>query len=265
MQRNIRIENLSDLNVDDLIHVCSSEKLSDPVHQQGIILKRQWLLKMLGKHGACGKIGYYRDKPVAQILYCPEEADVTKANPREDVLVINCIYNPTSGAQKLGIGTMLLQSVIDDAKQRRTCLGDGPCKFILAKAFNTGEFLPMPEFYKRNGFLPTDNTDLMWLPLEGNYEPAEPAKEYEPLSEDVNKAVIFHGPVCQFSFQFAKKTEEIIRETVPDIEIRMINEWENPEEALKRGNSRLVVNAKPIQTFFMDSAKFKQEIRQAVG
>jgi len=265
MQRDIRIENLSDLNIDDLIHVCSSKRLNDPVHQQGIALKRQWLLTMLEKYGSCAKIGYYGDKPVAQVLYYPEKADMAKANTREDVLVISCIYNPASEAQKLGIGTMLLHSVVSDANRRRTCLGDRPCKFILAKAFNTGEFLPMPEFYKKNGFLPTDDAGLLWLRLEGEYEPAKRPGEYKPLSEDANKAVIFYGPVCQFSFQFAKKIEEIIRETAPNIEIRMINEWENPEESAKRRNWWLVVNAKPIQTFFMDSAKFKQEIGQAVG
>lgn len=265
MQRDIRIENLSDSNVDDMIHVCSSKRLADSVHQQGITLKRQWLLRMLEKYGPCGKIGYYGDKPVAQILYYPEEADAAKADRREGVLVINCVYNPSSETQKLGIGTRLLRSAVHDARQKQTCLGDKPCRSILAKAFNTREFLPMPEFYRKNGFLPTDDTDFMWLRLEGDCGPAKRAREYEPLSEDVNKAVIFYGPVCQFSFQFAKRIEEIILEVAPNVEIRMINEWEKPEESLKRGNWWLVVNAKPIQTFFMDTAKFKQEIRQAVG
>lgn len=97
---------------------------------------------MLEKYGSCAKVAYYNGKPAAQILYYAEETDVTKAFRRKNVLVIACIYNPTPEAQKLGIGTRLLQSVIEDAKRRKTCLGNKPCKFVLARAFNTGEFLP---------------------------------------------------------------------------------------------------------------------------
>ncbi len=265
MREKTRIENLQESNIEDLIYVCSSKKLNDPIHQQGIKLKRRWLHKMLEKYGSCAKIAYYNEKPVAQILYYPEEADITKAFRRENVLVINCIYNPTAEAQKLGIGTRLLNSVIEDARQRKTCIGDKPCKFISAKAFNTGELLPLPKFYKRKGFLPTPEENLLYLPIEGSYEPATSVGEYEPLPEDKNKAVIFYGPICQFSHQFAKRIEEIIKEVVPNIGIEMINEWEKPEEAIKRKNWWLIVNAKPIQTFFMETEKFKEEIKQAVS
>ena len=117
MPEKIRIENLQKSNIDNLIHVCSSRRLSDPVHQQGVKLKKQWLLEMLRKYGSCAKIAYYEDKPVAQILYYPEEADMTRVLRRENVLVINCIYNPTPEAQKIGIATRLLRSIIQDAKQ----------------------------------------------------------------------------------------------------------------------------------------------------
>jgi len=265
MQEKIRIENLQDSNVEDLICVCSSKRLSDPIHQEGVKLKRQWLREMLRKCGPCAKIAYYNNKPVAQILYYPEEADVTRAFRRENVLVINCIYNPTEEAQKLGIGTRLLQSLIQDAEQRKTCLGSRPCKFILAKAFNAGEFLPMPEFYKKNGFLTTPNGNLLYFLIDGSYEPVKPMGEYTPLPEDRNKALIFYSPICQFAYQFAKKIEETIKEVAPRLEIELINEWEKPKESIKRKNWWLIVKAKPIQTFFMNTAKFKEEIKQAVG
>jgi hypothetical protein len=263
MQNNIRIENLQESNIDDLIYVCSSKRLSDPIHRQGVELKKNWLRKMLTEYGSCAKIACYKDKPTAQILFYPEDADVTKIHKRENVLVINCIYNPTPDAQKLGIGTRLLHSVIHDVKHRRSCLGNKPCKFILAKAFNTGELLPMPEFYKKNGFLPTDEGSMLHLPIDGKYEPT-PKVEYEPLREDRGKAIIFYGPICQFSYPFAKRIEQIIREVLPKIKIEVINEWENPEESIKR-NWWLIVNARPIRTFFMETEKFKEEIRQAIS
>jgi len=265
MKGKIRIENLQDSNIEDLIYVCSSKRLSDPIHQQGVKQKRQWLSEMLRKYGSCAKIAYYNDKPVAQILYYPEEAEVTKAIRRENVLVINCIYNPTPEAQKLGVGTKLLQSVIQDAKQRKACLGDRPCKFMLAKAFNTGEFLPMPEFYKKNGFIPISEGNMLYLPIDGGYEPAKSIGEYEPLPEDRNKAIVFYGPSCQFGYPFAKKIEELVKEVAPNIKIEMIDEWERPEESIKRKNWWLIVNAKPIHTFFMETEKFKEEIKRALG
>jgi len=264
MQTKLRIENLQEFNINDLIYVCSSQRLSDPVHQIGMELKRQWLRYVLTNYGVCAKIAYYNEKPAAQILFYPEEADPTKVYKRKGVLIIQCVYNPTPEAQKLGIGTKLLQSVIKDAKERKTCLGNQPCKFILAKAFNTGELLPLPELYRKNGFNPASEEGLMYLPLDGSYEPVKTEK-YEPLSEDKEKAIIFYGPICQFSFSFAKRIQEIIREVAPNIKIEMVNEWEKPEESKKRKNWWLIVNAKPIQTFFMQTEKFKEEIKEAVG
>ena len=104
---------------------------------------------------------------------------------------------------------------------------------------------------------------MLHLPIEGSYEPVTPVGEYEPLPEDKNKAVIFYGPICQFSYQFAKRIEGIIKEVAPSIKAEMINEWEKPKESLRRRNWWLVVNAKPIQTFFMQTEKFKQEVQQA--
>jgi GNAT superfamily N-acetyltransferase len=265
MQDKTRIENLQESNIDDLIYVCSSKRLNDPIHQQGIKLKRQWLREMLEKYGSCAKIAYYNGKPVAQILYYPEEADKTKASKRQNVLVINCIYNPTPETHKLGIATKLLQSLIQDAKQRKTCLGNIPCKFILAKAFNTGEFLSLPAFYQKNGFSPTPEKNLFYLPIEGKYEPTKPQREYEPLPEDRNKAIILYGTMCEFGYPFAKKIEEIIKEVLPEINIELINEWKNPEESMRRKNWWLIVNAKPIHMFFMETEKFKEEIKQAAG
>ena len=263
----MRIENLHESNIEDLIFVCSSKRLNDPIHQQGINLKRRWLREMLEKYGSCAKIAYYNEKPAAQILYFPEAAEKTKAFRRENVLVINCIYNPTPEAQKLGISKTLLKSVIEDAKQRKTCLGNNPCRFILAKAFNTGELLPLPEFYRKYGFkaAPEGKGTLQYLQLEGSYTSAVSVEEYEPLEKDKGKAIVFFSPVCQFSYQFAKAIESTIREVAPKIKVGMINEWEKPQESIKRKNQWLIVNAKPIKTFFMEKEKLKEEIRQAIN
>ncbi len=220
---------------------------------------------MLSQYGSIVKIAYQNEKPVAQILYYPEEANITNISRRRDVLFILCIYNPTSATQKRGISTRLLQSVIQDARQRKTCLGNKPCKFILTKAFNTGESLPLPEFFNKRGFLPTAEEDILYFPIEGSYEPAEPLGEYEPLIENRNKAVILYSPNCQVSYAFARKTEELVKEVVPNIRVGLVNQKEKPEESVKRKNWWLTVNAKPIRTFFMDTDRFKAEIQRAIA
>ncbi|MBS7633570.1 hypothetical protein KEJ15_08165 [Candidatus Bathyarchaeota archaeon] len=264
MESSIRIENLQESNIEDLIYVCSSKRLTDPVHQQGIKLKKQWLHEMFGTYGSCAKIAYYKDKPVAQILYYPEEAVKTKAFQRKDVLVISCTYNPFTNAQKLGIGTKLLKSVIHDAQQKKTCLGNRQCKFILAKAFNTGEALPLSEFYRKKGFISTPRNDALYLPVTSSYEEEPLIGKYEPLPEDLGKAVVFYGPICQFSFPFANKIADLVKEVAPNIAIKLVNEWENPQESIRRKNWWLIVNAKPIHAFFMATEQFKQEVKEAV-
>ncbi|MBS7636926.1 hypothetical protein KEJ37_06310, partial [Candidatus Bathyarchaeota archaeon] len=69
------IENLQDSNIDDAIYVCSSKRLSDPVHQEVLGSKSFGFKEMLDKYGSCAKIAYYNDKPAAQILFYPEAAD----------------------------------------------------------------------------------------------------------------------------------------------------------------------------------------------
>ena len=123
----------------------------------------------------------------------------------------------------------------------------------------------MSELYKKNGFLPVPERNTLYLPIDSTYEPAKPTGDYEPLLEDKDKAIIFYSPTCEFGYPFAKKIEQLIREITPNIQIEMINEWERSDESIKRKNWWLIVNAKPIQTFFMETDKFKEEIRHAIN
>ena len=105
----------------------------------------------------------------------------------------------------------------------------------------------------------------MYLPIGSTYEPRKRIGEYEPLPEDRNKAVLLYSPTCQFSYQFAKNAEKLIKEVAPDIGVDLIDEWEKPEEALKRKNCAVVVNATAIRTFFRDTERFKEETRRAIN
>jgi hypothetical protein len=260
----IRIENLSESNIDDLIQVCSSKRLSDPAHVKGVDIKKRWLLEMLKKFGSVARIAYLDNKPVAQILYYPEDSNPASLSKRKGVLNILCVYNPTPGAQRLGVGNRLLQSVIEDAKQGKTCLGKEACAFIVTKAFDTGESLCLSEFFKKHGFLKVEDDELLYLSIHGTYEQNRNVGEYTPFLEDRNKALVFYSPQCQFSYQFAIRISEMIKEVAPEVPIELINADERPKEFLKRKGCSLIVNARPIQTFFMETEKFREEIRQAL-
>ncbi len=264
-KNEVRIEDLREANIDDLIYVCSSNRLEDPLHQKGVVLKKNWLLRMLRDHGPFAKIAYLKDKPVSQILFHPEEADPTKRMKRDGAIFLVCVYNPFTEAQRLGIGTMLLQTLITDCSSGLECLGDKPCSFIVTKAFNTGQYLSLPEFYRRRGFEPSPSEpETFYLEITKPYEPSGVAEGYKPLPEDEGKAVVFYSPTCQFSCPFAVRISQTISEIAPDLPIEMISEWEKPEESIKRKNWWLIVNAKPIHTFFMEEDKFKAEVKKAI-
>jgi GNAT superfamily N-acetyltransferase len=266
MSPDIKIENLDENNIEKLLFVCSSHRLEDPVHREGMRLKKDWLLEMLKNWGSVAKIAYYRGMPKGQILYFPEEADKTRVIKRRNVVWINCVYNPFPEAQRLGIGRKLVESLITDCKKGEIC-GLGNVKFLLAKAFNTGEALSLPEFYRKMGFIQPpgkEPSNALYLSISGEYEKGPKQEKYEPLPEDKNKAIIFYSPICQFSYPFAVRMRELIQEVAPNLPIKMINEWKNPEEVIKRKSHGLIVNATPIYTFFMAEEQFKNEVKQAL-
>jgi GNAT superfamily N-acetyltransferase len=261
----VHIEDLQESNFDDLIYVCSSKKLNDPIHMKGVALKKAWLVEMLERYGSFAKIAYLDEKPVAQILFHPEEASPISTLRRRGVIHLDCIYNPTPEARQLGIASKLLQSLVEDCQQGKGCLQGTPCRFIVARAFNTGEALSLSQFYARRGFKPSPTeSGIMYLPISEPYQPGPTQGEYEPLPEDKGRAIVFYNPTCEFSYPFALRIAESIEEITLGIAIELVNEWENPEESLKRKGCTIIVNASPIKTFFMEKEKFQREVREAL-
>jgi len=266
LSQSIRISDLDESTIKDLLFICSYKRMEDPAHRRGMQLKREWLLEMLNTVGSVAKIAYYRGIPTGQILYFPEEIDKVRTVKRKNVIWINCIYNPFPEAQRIGIGRKLLKSLIEDCKRGNIC-NLKRVEFLLAKAFNTGEALSLPEFYRKMGFTQPpvkEQSNALYMPISGQYKASPPEEEYVPLPEDKGKAVIFYSPTCQFSYPFALRVKELINEVAPSLPVEMINEWKRPEEAKRRKNQWLVVNAKPIYTFFMAEEQFKKEVKQAL-
>lgn len=257
----MRVEDISVDNVNDVFKICSYNKLEDQLQKQGIELKRRWLHEMLEEYGSCTKIAYLDGKPVAQILYYPETAVPFIVNPRNDVIELNCVYNPFSRTRKKGVGTTLIKSLLDDCREGLSSLKGRPCRFVVAKPFTTGEGIPLSKFYSANGF--KQGQEEMFKEVRAIYQPRE-LEEYQSLPEDRGRAVVFFNPICEWSYPFAVRIGEFLREIDPNLNVELINAWLRPEESIKRGNKELIVNGKLISSFWTEREAFRREVEQAL-
>lgn len=252
----MRVVDVNWENVDDFIMVCIPEaKRNHPAFQEGWRIKKDYLRNRLAKNLPCGKIAYLGDEPVGMIQFLS----------REEAIEIQCIF--ASKYQGQGIGTSLLKNLITDLQKPLPYLNYKTPKGIFTYAFETGAGYPQHLFYQKNGFKPVsqENPYLLYFPLEKDwvYEPPL-EKEYQPLPEDKNQAIIFYQPNCPWSIYFTEMTEEKIKEIAKNIPIRRINREEEKEEVAKRGNvPYLLVNGKPIRTFVLDQENFLKEVREA--
>ena len=256
------VEDLDKENIDDVFKVCSYGRLDDPLQRRGIEIKRRWLLGMLEEFGPCTKIAYLDGRPVAQLLFYTEEATPFIANPRRDVVVLHCVFNPFPEARGKGAGAALIHSLVDQCRRGPPFLHGRPCRFIIAKPFQSGEGVSLAKFYSSNGF--KEGQREMFLEITAPYEPRE-TPEYQPLPEDRGRAVIFTDALCEWSYRFAAQVEGFLREIDASLPVETIDRWLRPEEALKRGDEWLVVNAKPIKSFWTQSEEFRREVEQALS
>jgi hypothetical protein len=155
-----------------------------------------------------------------------------------------------------------------DVKRPQTAFKNEVPKALVTRAFEVPGRYPQHQFYQRMGFRRAKEDDplLLYYPLKKGYVYQPKGEEYIPQKDDKRKALIFHDPSCPFGINFANAMERLIREVTPDIPIRKINEFEESEEVRKRGKvPACAVNAKAIQTFFMDKENFQEEVKHALS
>ena len=263
---NIKILNLDEQHIDDLIYICSRFPPYNEPLLTGIKIKKKWLLHMLNNYGSVAKIGYFNDKPVAQIIYYPEIANPV-GYMRENVLVLQCVYNPNPETQRKGMAKRLIKSLIDETKKI------DKYDFIATYAFETGEYYSQREFLLKENFKPIINGDKedLYYPLTGKtldrgiFNPwREPVQPYIPLKEDRNRAIIFYTPTCESSYVFAKKTYDVVKMVEPNLNITLINYWEKPREFLKRNRHWFIVNANSIKATIFNKEQLIKEIKTAL-
>lgn len=255
------VRDINEDNIFDVFRICSNKKLEDRTQLKGIQMKSKWLRKMMQDYGACTKIAYVDNAPIAQILFYPEEAVPYVYHKREGVIILHCAYNPFSNFQRKGITTTLVESLVNDSRMGMEILDGRPCEYIVARPFMTGEGISLERLYTSLGFL--DGFNEMYREVFGTYEPQEIAR-YTPLYEDRDRAVLLYEPICEWNYFFMEQTRSVIEDIAPNLQVDIYNSWEHPDQSMRRGNQWLVVNRKPIKHHITDIEAFKIEVKEAL-
>ena len=268
----LRIEDISEDNLEDVFKVCSWNRpfatKDDPTLEKGREIKRRWLLDTLEKHGPCTKIAYLDERPVAQILFYPEETIPFNHDPRKDVLHLQCIFNPFPEAQRKGVGNALMKELLEECRSGLKCMGGKPCSFVVTTIFPHEGQLPLDAFYSKYGF--KQGNQEMYLEIAGEYVPRK-ILENRRLPEDRGRALNFYNPPCEWGYFYAVKVKELLKETRQDLPVEIINLWERPEEYIKRSHKQQVAARTIINTqepdpfvFWVDREAFRRNAEEAL-
>lgn len=122
------------------------EKMEDLLEK-----KLSWLRKTNKIFGNCGMIAYVDGKPAGYAQYALPKLLPNSANyllqPSDDAILISCLFIPEKKLRRSGVGSHILQSIIDDLRKR----GAKAVETFARKGRLENPSGPM-EFYLRNGF-----------------------------------------------------------------------------------------------------------------
>jgi GNAT superfamily N-acetyltransferase len=166
---NIKITDLTEENLKDapewsghpfsckycIYWECPEESL-DPAterKQEMFAKKLSWLQAVTEEFGTCGKLAYVDGHAIgyaqyAPSNYLPRSADYVSGPPSNDAVLISCVFIPQARFRKLGIGSQLLHSIIDEMKKEKRIKAIETFGRIGSSDNPSGPV----ELYLRNGF-----------------------------------------------------------------------------------------------------------------
>lgn len=132
------------------------EECIDPAMEQKrnlIEKKLGWLRRVDNEWGNCGKMVYLDGKSIGYAQYAPSNylpgsAGYASGPPSDDAVLISCLFIPEEKFRRLGIGSQLLRSVIDELKKEKK----EKAIETFARKGNPGNPSGPMEFYLANGF-----------------------------------------------------------------------------------------------------------------
>lgn len=120
--------------------------------EEEIKKKLNWLKDIKRKFGDCGKIFYVDGKSIGFAEYAPPEffqhsKDYDSGPPGEYAVLISCLFIPKNEFRKMGLGSMLLKSIITDLRKN----GIKSVETFARKGNPNNPSGPL-DFYLKNGF-----------------------------------------------------------------------------------------------------------------
>lgn len=248
------IKDATEDEIGDVITLCIPPDNHDPLLIKGVQTKKKWAQSVLDVYGSFARIAYKGSTPVGMIQYRP---DID-----ENTLEITCIFVPDRQNHNKGIGTALLNDLLNDVKTPNPSF-DMPPRAVVTYAFEVPGFFPQHAFYQKKGFTNVEGDPyLMYYPLQKGF--IHTKKVFTPQEEDRGNILIFFDPSCPFCVSFYEKLVTSIKE-ITDTPIRLINTYEDSKEVKKRGTAPYcVVNTVPILSFVTEKEKFQEEVRKAL-
>lgn len=248
------IKDATEDEIGDVIALCIPPDNSDPLLIKGVQTKKKWAQSVLDVYGSFARIAYRESTPVGMIQYRPDI---------DEILEITCIFVPDRQNHKKGIGTTLLNDLLNDIETPKLSFNI-PLKALVTYAFEVPGFFPQHAFYQKKGFRNVEGDPyLMYYPLQKGY--IHTKKEFTPQKKDKGNILIFFDPSCPFCVSFHEKLVSSIKE-ITDIPIKLINMYEDAKEVKKRGTAPYcVVNTVPIQSFVTEREKFQEEVKKALN
>jgi len=146
------------------------EECIDPAKEERNDMLRKksgWLQRVNSEWGNCGKIVYLDGQSIGYAQYAPatclpRSADYDSGPPSDDAVLISCLFIPHKRFRRLGIGSQLLHSIIDELKQRQK----KAIETFARKGSPDSPSGPV-EFYLRNGFrIHRDDKEFPLMRLE---------------------------------------------------------------------------------------------------
>ena len=119
-----------------------------------ICSKTDWLRRTSNLFGNCGKIAYLDNMAIGYAQYAPPAffpnlASYPAGPASPEAVFISCLYIPQNRLRRLGLGSQLLNAILDELRQRgiravetfarkgRTDNPSGPVEFYLKHGFGT--------------------------------------------------------------------------------------------------------------------------------
>jgi len=149
-------------NIDDLVGPRCAPRWDDPRHAQtlkeGGLKKKEWMRKALEKFGCCAKIAYYESKPVGFIEFYPMQVFPLLPKRQKRTVLITCVVVPEKAFQNQGVGSKLVQSLVEDLKHRPLpCFNDKLAEEVAVGSWGCHTGFPesrprFRKFWHENGF-----------------------------------------------------------------------------------------------------------------